>query len=157
MKRLWPKLTTGGDVFRAQIVAFSETFGAVRRGEAVIDATVSPPRQVFYKDLTMYGRGFSSAVLTNRPREDRTLDGDLNRLLDRQMADGSPYGGMENVPLSGDPFAAVEGKIGGLGGGDGDGGLLPNNSSLGGTSFDNGGVGGFNGNIDGLSEDGGGP
>ena len=66
MKRLWGKLTTGGDVFRAQIVSFSETSGAARRAEIVVDASVIPPRQVFYKDLTMLGRGFSDDVLLGR-------------------------------------------------------------------------------------------
>jgi DNA uptake protein ComE-like DNA-binding protein len=58
MKKLLPYLTTGGDVYRAQIAGFFDGQGTVSRAEVVIDATVKPPRQVFSKDLTMFGSGF---------------------------------------------------------------------------------------------------
>ena len=63
MKTLWSKLTTGGDVYRCQVVGFIDKHGTASRLEIVIDGTVQPPRQVFFKDLTMYGRGFPDSVL----------------------------------------------------------------------------------------------
>ncbi|MGL4594262.1 MAG: hypothetical protein ACRCUY_05990 [Thermoguttaceae bacterium] len=58
MKKLSKRLTCGGDVFRAQIVGFFDAQGTTSRAEVVIDATVLPPRQIFSKDLTMFGSGF---------------------------------------------------------------------------------------------------
>ena len=58
MKALLPYLTTGGDVHRAQIVGFFNDGGLSARAEAVIDATIHPARQVYYKDLTVFGRGY---------------------------------------------------------------------------------------------------
>ncbi len=63
MRRLEPYLTCGGDVYRAQIVAFGESTRLVARGEVVLDASVSPPRQVYWKDLGLLGRGFTNAEL----------------------------------------------------------------------------------------------
>jgi hypothetical protein len=37
---------------------------AIRRVEAVIDATQKPPQVVFMRDLTELGRGFSAQLLT---------------------------------------------------------------------------------------------
>jgi hypothetical protein len=67
MKRLMPYVTTGGDVYRGQMIGFFDTQGTFNRAEFVVDATVSPPRQVFYKDLTMLGRGYPDAVLQPGP------------------------------------------------------------------------------------------
>ncbi len=58
MKKLSNRLTTGGDVYRAQVVGFFDGQGTASRAEIVIDATVKPPRQIFRKDLTMFGSGF---------------------------------------------------------------------------------------------------
>lgn len=58
MKKLSERLTTGGDVYRAQVVGFYDKLGTVSRAEIVVDATVKPPRQIFSKDLTMFGSGF---------------------------------------------------------------------------------------------------
>ncbi len=55
MKKLSGKLTTGGDVYRAQVVGFFDGQGTTSRAEVVVDATVKPPRQIFSKDLTMFG------------------------------------------------------------------------------------------------------
>ena len=102
MKRLWGKLTTGGDVFRAQIVSFSARSGAARRAEIVVDASVIPPRQVFYKDLTMLGRGFSDDVLTGtgsaRPSTGPSRIGSLQ----------SPPAG-QFLHSGDDPFESIEG------------------------------------------------
>ena len=104
MKRLWGKLTVGGDVFRAQIVAFSETSGAARRAEIVVDASVIPPRQVFYKDLTMLGRGFSDDVLLGR----RTSVSDAAPSQIGTLSSGAaPDGGLP--PPGDDPFESIEG------------------------------------------------
>jgi len=59
MKALFPFVTCGGDVYRAQVVGFFDDYGPVARAEVVIDATSDPPRQVYYKDLRLLGRGFS--------------------------------------------------------------------------------------------------
>lgn len=52
MKALLPYITGGGDVVRAQVVARHERSRLKARAEVVIDATVAPPRQVYYKDLS---------------------------------------------------------------------------------------------------------
>ena len=59
MKTMLPFVTCGGDVYRAQVVGFFDDYGPVARVEVVIDATSDPPRQVYYKDLRLLGRGFS--------------------------------------------------------------------------------------------------
>ncbi len=63
MRRLEPYLTCGGDVFRAQVVAFGGATGLVARAEVVLDASISPPRQVYWKDLGLLGRGFTDGEL----------------------------------------------------------------------------------------------
>lgn len=55
MKTLSRRLTTGGDVYRIQVAGFFEGKPRIHRVEAVLDATVKPPRTVFYKDLTPLG------------------------------------------------------------------------------------------------------
>jgi len=55
MRTLSRRLTTGGDVYRIQVVGFFENRPALHRAEVVLDATVKPPRTVFYKDLTPLG------------------------------------------------------------------------------------------------------
>jgi len=58
MKALMPNLTAGGDVFRAQIVGYLGTTGPTARMELVIDATDTPSRQVYWKDLRLLGAGY---------------------------------------------------------------------------------------------------
>ncbi|MCL2005552.1 MAG: general secretion pathway protein GspK [Planctomycetaceae bacterium] len=55
MEMLLRRLTTGGDVYRLQAIAFFEGVPMLSRAEAVLDATVKPPRTVFFKDLTPLG------------------------------------------------------------------------------------------------------
>ncbi|MCL2120530.1 MAG: hypothetical protein FWH27_19115 [Planctomycetaceae bacterium] len=55
MKTLLRRLTTGGDVYRIQVVGFFEHDPMFYRAEAVLDATVKPPKMIFYKDLTPLG------------------------------------------------------------------------------------------------------
>ena len=109
MKRLWGKLTTGGDVFRAQIVSFSAGSGAARRAEIVVDASVIPPRQVFYKDLTMLGRGFSVEVLSGGRDGGRDAGpSQIGSLRNQPAAPTSPQDGQ--LPYPGDdPFESIEG------------------------------------------------
>jgi hypothetical protein len=64
MKALWPYLTGGGDVFRAQIVARRPDARRTARAEAVVDATVSPPRRVYWKNLTLLGAAFAVPELS---------------------------------------------------------------------------------------------
>jgi len=55
MRMLSRRLTTGGDVYRIQVAGFFEGKPMLHRGEAVLDATVKPPRVIFPKDLTPLG------------------------------------------------------------------------------------------------------
>ncbi|MCX7397814.1 MAG: type II secretion system protein GspK [Planctomycetales bacterium] len=66
-KRLGPWLTTGGDVYSFQAVGHFDEGGPTTRLEAMIDATKSPPRIVFQRDLTHLGRGFTPALLDGSP------------------------------------------------------------------------------------------
>ncbi len=63
MRRLYDKTTARGDVYRGQIIGFLDGSDETGRAEVVVDGTTIPPRQVFYKDLTTLGKGFSPAVL----------------------------------------------------------------------------------------------
>lgn len=63
MKSLYRKTTAFGDVFRGQVVGFLDGTGVAARADVVVDGTTNPPRQVFYKDLTALGKGFSDATL----------------------------------------------------------------------------------------------
>ena len=63
MKALDPWVTTGGDVYRAQIVGFLEGEPGYSRAEIVVDATSQPARMISWKELTHLGRGFSRDVL----------------------------------------------------------------------------------------------
>lgn len=63
LKDLYPYLTTGGDVYRAQIVAFSEASRLSQRVEIVLDASRLPVRRLIRKDLQVLGRGYPWDVL----------------------------------------------------------------------------------------------
>jgi hypothetical protein len=63
MMDLYPYLTVGGDVYRTQIVAFSEASRLSQRVEIVLDASRSPARRVFWKDLQVLGRGYPWNVI----------------------------------------------------------------------------------------------
>lgn len=63
MKELLPYLTTGGDVYRAQIVAFSEASRLSQRVEVVLDASRPNVRRLMRKDLQVLGRGYPWDVL----------------------------------------------------------------------------------------------
>lgn len=67
LRRLLPYITAGGDVFRGQIVAFWDDDTPSMRAEFVLDATSSPARQVYWKDLTMFGMVFLKEELGGEP------------------------------------------------------------------------------------------
>lgn len=54
MEQLLPYITTGGDVFRARVEGFFDDGGPVARADVVIDATASPARQLYRKDLRAF-------------------------------------------------------------------------------------------------------
>ena len=58
MKKLMPYVNAGGGVFRAQVIGSFEKGGTSARVEAVIDATQSPSRIVFWKDISSLQEGF---------------------------------------------------------------------------------------------------
>lgn len=63
MRSLWPYLTGGGDVYRAQLVGYLETAAPVERVEIIVAATSRPARLVSWKDLRALGPGYSEEVL----------------------------------------------------------------------------------------------
>ena len=63
MRELLPRITTGGDVGRAQIIGYYDQRSPIMRFETVIDATRIPARQVYYKDLRRLGRGALAEVI----------------------------------------------------------------------------------------------
>ena len=74
MKELLPYLTCGGEVYRAQVVGFFDAGGPFARVDVVLDATVTPPRQVYYKDLRLLGRGYSLETLGAEPPGNQVQD-----------------------------------------------------------------------------------
>ena len=63
MKRLMAFVTTGGSVYRAQVVGFFDAEGPADRLEVVIDATQSPPIVRRRWELRELGPGYSLEVL----------------------------------------------------------------------------------------------
>jgi hypothetical protein len=58
-----PWLTTGGDVYRCQAIAFRPLGGPVRRMELLIGPAASGTRRLFRRHLTEHGGGFSKSLL----------------------------------------------------------------------------------------------
>jgi type II secretory pathway component PulK len=63
MKQMMPFLCGGGSVFRAQSVGYFDQGGPCSRIEAIIDATNSPPRVIFWRDMSHLGQGYSLETL----------------------------------------------------------------------------------------------
>ena len=63
LQLLGPWLTTSGGIYRFQAVGHYDQGGPNSRIEAMIDATQSPPRVIFQRDLTLLGRGFHPSLL----------------------------------------------------------------------------------------------
>jgi DNA uptake protein ComE-like DNA-binding protein len=63
MKKLLPLVTTGGDVYRAQVVGYFDAEGPGARLEVVLDASQSTPTVKRRRELTQQGPGYSLDVL----------------------------------------------------------------------------------------------
>ncbi|RMF42703.1 MAG: general secretion pathway protein GspK [Planctomycetota bacterium] len=66
MRALMPLITCGGDVFKAQIIGYSEAGSAFSRVEAIISGAGELPQIVFFRRLDHLGRGFDISVLGQR-------------------------------------------------------------------------------------------
>jgi DNA uptake protein ComE-like DNA-binding protein len=101
MKKIMPYVTAGGDVYRAQVVAFFDHGGPFARAEVVIDATASPTRQVYYKDLRLLGRGYSLGMLG----ADRFNPGSMTSATESDLFESSSpdegFGGDADLPRFG--------------------------------------------------------
>ena len=111
MKKLYNKTTARGDVYRGQVVGFLERSDEISRAEVVIDGTTEPPRQVFYKDLTTLGKGFSDAVLIGGKNSGSESDPnaplvDWNKTNEIFEIEGRESG--YTSANQSDPFAAVD-------------------------------------------------
>jgi hypothetical protein len=60
---MMPFVTSGGSVYRAQIVGYFEGGQAASRAEVIFDATSPLPRIVFWRDLSHLGRGYAVETL----------------------------------------------------------------------------------------------
>ncbi|MEZ6059059.1 MAG: type II secretion system protein GspK [Planctomycetaceae bacterium] len=63
LRLLGPYITTGGDVYRFQVVGHFDRGGPGVRLEAMIDATQAPPKVTFVRDLTSLGPGYHPSLL----------------------------------------------------------------------------------------------
>ena len=74
MKRLLPRLTTGGDVVRFQAIGFFDADSPTCRMEIILDASQTPAQIVRQVDLQRRGRGFDLRALGwEPPFDDRAL------------------------------------------------------------------------------------
>ncbi len=55
-RRVFPEVTTGGDVFQSEILIYRTIGGPTLRGNLILDAASNPPRRVHWVDLTDSGR-----------------------------------------------------------------------------------------------------
>ena len=69
MKALMPYVTSGGSVFRGQIVGYFDQQGPAARVEFVMDATTAAPRLLFYREMSHLGRGYPLETLGIELRE----------------------------------------------------------------------------------------
>ncbi|MDP6466350.1 MAG: type II secretion system protein GspK [Pirellulaceae bacterium] len=63
MKSLSPFISAGGNAFRAQIVGYFQGGGPSARAEVIFDATTTPPRVLFWRDISHLGRGYALDML----------------------------------------------------------------------------------------------
>jgi DNA uptake protein ComE-like DNA-binding protein len=59
MRTMMPFVTASGSTYRAQVVGYFDAGGLAARIEIVLDATTSPPRLVFWRDMSPLGPGFA--------------------------------------------------------------------------------------------------
>jgi hypothetical protein len=112
MKAIYDKTTARGDVYRAQIVGFLDGVDVSARAEVVVDGTTEPPRQVFYKDLSMNGKGFSDAILLGgSPVEASDPFGGGNEWGALDQATSGIYE-IETPGSAADPFAELDRQTG---------------------------------------------
>ncbi len=111
MKAIYDKTTARGDVYRAQIVGFLDGVDVSARAEVVVDGTTEPPRQVFYKDLSMNGKGFSDAILLGGSAGETVdpLSGNAWGALDQAT---SGLFEIETPGSAADPFAELDRQTG---------------------------------------------
>jgi hypothetical protein len=72
MKSLLPYITAGGSVYRAQVLGSFETGGTTARLEVILDASKSPTKVLFWKDMSRLPTGFpveaaARGISTNNP------------------------------------------------------------------------------------------
>lgn len=63
LQDIGPYITVGGDAYSFQAVGYFGDGGPTTRLEAMIDATVYPPKVIQVRDLTNLGRGYSPSLL----------------------------------------------------------------------------------------------
>lgn len=63
MKLLQPFITSGGHVYRAQVVGYFQSGHAAARSEVIFDATGLLPRVVLWRDMSHLGRGYALETL----------------------------------------------------------------------------------------------
>jgi hypothetical protein len=63
MRALMPFVCAGGDVYRAQVVGYYQSGEASSRAEVIFDASSSPARVLFWRDLSHLGRGYAVETL----------------------------------------------------------------------------------------------
>jgi hypothetical protein len=63
MKQMMPFVTSGGDVYRCQVVGYFQGGQAASRAEVVLDATYTLPRLLFWRDISHLGRGYAIETL----------------------------------------------------------------------------------------------
>lgn len=69
LRDVGPYITVGGDAYRFQAVGYFGDGGPTTRLEAMIDATVYPPKVIQVRDLTDLGRGYSPSLLKGQSTE----------------------------------------------------------------------------------------
>ena len=63
MRQMQPYITTGGSIFRAQVVGYFGDGTGVSRAEVILDATRADIPLLLWKDKTDLGRGFDPQIL----------------------------------------------------------------------------------------------
>jgi hypothetical protein len=63
LRQMQPFITARGDVYRAQVVGYSDQGEIASRVEAVFDASSAVPRLLSWRDMSHLGRGFAREIL----------------------------------------------------------------------------------------------
>ena len=70
MKAMLPYITTGGDVFRGQVIGYSGDGTSVTRAEVVIDGIELGAPVLLWKDMNRLGLGLDMRVLTGESQDE---------------------------------------------------------------------------------------